>query len=292
MSLIGNIGCFVEGEEDFSTYCTRVELFFAANKVKDDIKVPCFLSLIGPKVFKLVSDLVSPKSPGSCTYDELEKALSDHFKPQVVLIYERFQFHKRNQKEGESVSDFSAALKSLARTCDFGSNLEDQLRDRFVVGLRDEASQRTLLTVKKLTFAYALDTALAREAAAIDVEAIRPTNGPRLSNTNKIQSQNKYKKSNFQKKTGINSKANTNLPKTNCFGCGEKHWKSDCPFKEAVCHSCQKKGHIKKMCYVKGKNSNSKNTNSNVNSSHSNPIQPNSEYIFYNESVEPFSVNL
>ena len=66
MSLIGNIGPFEEGEEDFPTYRTRVELFFTANAIDDKRKVAAFLSLIGVRLFKLVQDLMSPKRPGKC----------------------------------------------------------------------------------------------------------------------------------------------------------------------------------------------------------------------------------
>ena len=63
MSLIGNIGPYAEGEEDFECYLARVNAFFLANDVKGEKKVSSFLAIMGSKLYSLVVDLVSPKSP-------------------------------------------------------------------------------------------------------------------------------------------------------------------------------------------------------------------------------------
>ncbi|XP_061892213.1 uncharacterized protein LOC133642088 [Entelurus aequoreus] len=63
----------------------------------------------------------------------------------------RFRFHKRNQEEGESVSQFIAVLKRLSEHCEFGLSLNDTIRDRLVCGLRSEAIQKRLLTEADLT---------------------------------------------------------------------------------------------------------------------------------------------
>uniref|UniRef100_A0AC34GW57 Reverse transcriptase domain-containing protein n=1 Tax=Panagrolaimus sp. ES5 TaxID=591445 RepID=A0AC34GW57_9BILA len=37
-------------------------------------------------------------------------------------------------------------------------------------------------------------------------------------------------------------------PPSPCPACGGAHWKVDCSFKEAACHTCGEKGHISKVC--------------------------------------------
>ena len=54
MSLIGNVSAYDESE-NFETYIDRIELFFAANDIKDAKRVPAFLSIIGPKLYGLVN---------------------------------------------------------------------------------------------------------------------------------------------------------------------------------------------------------------------------------------------
>ena len=55
-------------------------------------------------------------------------------------------------------------------------------------------------------------------------------------------------------KNSENSKSQTAAkpiaPTSPCSGCGKLHWKKDCPFKGAVCHACNRKGHIKPVCCV------------------------------------------
>ena len=74
---IGSIGHYVESEE-FETYVDRVELFFDANSINVGNKVSTFLSLVGPELYKLVQNLVYPKKPKDCSYDELILALQTH----------------------------------------------------------------------------------------------------------------------------------------------------------------------------------------------------------------------
>ena len=161
---IGSIGNFDASIEDFESYCSRVDLYFIANNVTDKRVVPAFLTLVGPKVYGLTKNLLSPKDPADCTYDEIKTALRTHFKPKVILIYERFKFHSRSQKPSESVSDFVAALKELAHTCEFGATLNDMLRNRFVTGLSNAKIQHTLLAEADLTFARAVEIATAAQS--------------------------------------------------------------------------------------------------------------------------------
>ena len=51
-------------------------------------------------------NIVSPKKPGEKTYVELVAALSKHFKPTPSEIVERFKFHSRVQKAGESIATY------------------------------------------------------------------------------------------------------------------------------------------------------------------------------------------
>ena len=253
MSLIGSVGPYEESEK-FSTYVDRVKLFFSANAVKEDKQVPAFLSLIGPKIYGLVKDLVSPKSPKDCTFDELVKTLESHYKPQVLVIYERFKFYKRVQENHENVSTFVAALKSLAATCDFGSQLEEMLRDKLVMGLKEESTQRVLLTEKQLTFSRAVEIAVAREAADKDVREFGQKSNANNREVHSVKTTNKSysfpkKKSNL----GGREKEKVKKPEKPCQGCGKGHWKSDCPFKDAECYLCKRTGHISKMCYSKNK---------------------------------------
>ena len=163
---IGAIGEYKEGQEDFESYLERLDMWMTANDVADDKKVSVFLSVIGADAYRLLKNLVSPDKPSTKTFKDLCDALGNHYKPKPLVIVERFRFQKRNQHDGESNADYIVALKQLSTHCEFGTHLDDALRDRFVSGLKSEEVQRRLLSMTTLTFKTACETALAMEMAS------------------------------------------------------------------------------------------------------------------------------
>ena len=55
--------------------------------------------------------------------------------PKPIVIAERFQFHHRDQREGETFVQYLAQLRKLTEHCKFRDNLEEALRDRLVCGI-------------------------------------------------------------------------------------------------------------------------------------------------------------
>ena len=80
------------------------------------------------------------------------------------MIAGRFHFHWRVQAVDESVAEFDAALRNLATYCKFKGTGEEALRNRFVCGERNEATQRKLLTEHDLTYQKALEIAKSMKA--------------------------------------------------------------------------------------------------------------------------------
>lgn len=107
----------------------RVKLFIQANGIEDERKVVVLFSIIGGKTYDLLWNLLSPTDPKDKTFDELVKTLSDHFEPKPIVIAEHFHFHKQNHTADESVNQFMAELRRLARHCEFKTFLEEALRD-------------------------------------------------------------------------------------------------------------------------------------------------------------------
>ena len=70
---------FNESEDYFDTHCFRVSLYFTANDINGEKKVHAFLTLVGPKIYGLAKNILSPKDPATCTYAEIVKALSNHY---------------------------------------------------------------------------------------------------------------------------------------------------------------------------------------------------------------------
>ena len=65
--------------------------------------------------------------------------------------YERYVFNKRDQQQGESFDSYLTALRSLIKTCNFGILQDNLLRDRVVLGIRENSTRKKLLAESKLT---------------------------------------------------------------------------------------------------------------------------------------------
>ena len=88
----------------------------------------------------------------------------------LSVIVERFRFHSRVRKPGESVATFVSELRCLSQFCGFGDTLEDMLRDRLVCGINDDSLQKRLLAEPDLTYSLAVDLAQRNETASQQVK--------------------------------------------------------------------------------------------------------------------------
>ena len=254
---IGSLSEFSAESESFSSYVERVKLYLDANDVKVDKRLAVFLSVIGATTYSLLRDLVAPRKPSELKLDEAIEALTAHFQPKPIVIAERFHFHCRSQLPGETVADFVAHLRRLSKHCEFGTFLEDSLRDRLDCGLRSEAMQKRLLSEKDLTFRNALDMAQAMESAAQNTRALQQSGGSSVtqhSGSTPSVSVNKVKASRSASKTITT----TPQQRQQCSRCNRAgHIPPKCPFLNATCHKCKKQGHISPACRSKMSSSSS-----------------------------------
>ena len=103
------------------------------------------------------------------------------------------------------------------------------LHDRLVVGINDLMLQRRLLAKPRLTLKKAIKIALAHETELKDSKVIQEASGV-------AQAVNQVTPTKQQ-------------PMKSCYHCGKSNHKvSDCYYKETICSSCKKKGHLAKAC--------------------------------------------
>ncbi|KAM7297461.1 uncharacterized protein ISCGN_022612 [Ixodes scapularis] len=169
-----------------------------------------------------------------------EETFDDHLKRFQIFVQstiaERTKFHRRYQKDGESLADFVIALKKLAMTCDFGEFLDAALRDRFVAGCLDAEIQRPLLEMDGSSkFGDVYKVALARELSTEQSKEVQRQSGPDATDVHRLwdrQDQEQQRQ-----------------PGTVCSRCGSSaHEPCKCPFLKAKCFKFGKEGHVKRMC--------------------------------------------
>ena len=163
--------------------------------------------------------------------------LKNHFEPKPLEIVERFNFNRKQQGPEETVAQYVAELHRLSTYCNYGAFLNAALHDRFVCGLKSEATQKKQLTESDLTFTRAVEIALSMEAATTNTKQMHSSSTPSASvqkpaEVCKVKSSSQKKEASFR-----------------CCRCGNPdHRPSHCPFKQAKCHNCGGIGHIRPVC--------------------------------------------
>ena len=127
---------------DWKEYSEQLEQFFLANDVDtSEKKRAILLSSCGSAAYSLFRNLVAPAAPKDKTFEQLIEVMETHQNPTPSIIVEHFKFYKRDRELTETVSTYISELKKLSRTCDFGTGLNDMLRDRLVCGIHNDRIQ-------------------------------------------------------------------------------------------------------------------------------------------------------
>ena len=109
MATLGKMGEYCPSSEEWPQYIERLEFFLIVNKVINDaLKLATLLSVMGPRTFKLLQNLLTPAKPSEKWYTELVEVLTDHFSPKQSEIVQRSKFYSRSRKPGENISSYVA----------------------------------------------------------------------------------------------------------------------------------------------------------------------------------------
>ena len=241
---VGTLDEFEPSTESVTNYVERVQMYFVANDIAEAKQVSTFLTAVGKRVYAVLRDLVSPDNPKDKDLTELVSVLKQHYEPVPLVIAERFNFHRRCQQHGESVSEFVAELKRLSLHCKFGAYLNEALRDRLVCGLRSEATQKKLLTESDLTFKRALEIAQSNETAAARARQLQSPRSASGRGSEKIVHKVTTDRG------GQRSQRTVWVARGDgCFCCGKTdHKQAQCKFRTYTCNNCGQVGHLQRVC--------------------------------------------
>ncbi|XP_013140045.1 PREDICTED: uncharacterized protein LOC106104514, partial [Papilio polytes] len=165
-SQFGVLSCFEHSEQSWKTYKSRITQWFIANDINhltDATGVKrraILLSAFSESTYKLASDLALPKELQEVPYPDILDLLDAHFTPKRVGFGERHNFYAAVQQPTESFTQWAARLRGLSAHCGF-SNLEEALRDRFVMGMQHGIEKEKIYAkdLSGLTLAKAVDLA-------------------------------------------------------------------------------------------------------------------------------------
>ena len=152
---------------EWDVFAEQLSFYFTANGITDgDKQRAILLSACGTTTYKLLKTLVAPAEVTSKSFSDLVKLVQEHHNPKPFIILRRFCFNTCVRQERELITAYVTRLRDLASHCEYGDSTKELIRDRLVCGVRDDALQRALLAVAKLTFDKAFELALLHESAA------------------------------------------------------------------------------------------------------------------------------
>ncbi|VDP35797.1 unnamed protein product [Schistosoma curassoni] len=133
--------------ETFEDYLERFEIWSMTKKdLKGDKIVAHFLTFIGREAYSLLKTLAYPEKPISLPYATFKELLLSHVKCTSFECRERVKFHNMVHQNDQKVREFILELQKQAAMCNFGDQLNVQLRDRLIAGKRAVKNAKLFLS--------------------------------------------------------------------------------------------------------------------------------------------------
>ena len=261
---IGKLEPFDISSKQWPAYIRRVKQYILLNAITKELCVPLLITVVGEATYALMCDLCSPSHPESKTFEELNKLVSEHLEPQRSEIAERHVFRLRRQNGGEPLTEYLQSLKHLAATCNFGVNLEENLRDQFVSGLANEAMRSRIFAERNIKYKEAVELALALEAAERHAEVSAATavgaasselvagGGGAVAGEGLHQAEVRGARprggAGGGRGAAVAGGGGGGGGSQRCWRCGKPHRADRCRFANYNCDQCGVRGHLKVMC--------------------------------------------
>ncbi|KAI5636371.1 hypothetical protein NE865_10874 [Phthorimaea operculella] len=242
--IIGNLGVFDYKTQEWKIFLGRLTMFIKINKKAfEGSENALLLTHLSDDTYRLVCNLLHPKKVDDATFVELKTALNNHFTPKRSTFADRSKFYGATKYDCETVEEWVARLRGLAVYCEFGTEFETLLRDRFILGFKSGPERDRLFEqdIKTLTLAKAIEVAqqaaCARQARAA------------VGEDQRIKEEPVFKLDGRRRGAGSSRGARAGGSQSRCDVCGLKsHDAKFCRYKGYKCKICGVVGHLKKMC--------------------------------------------
>ncbi|XP_048005105.1 uncharacterized protein K02A2.6-like [Leguminivora glycinivorella] len=215
--------------QQFEWFATAIQL----DKKPAEVQAATFMAVIGPDAIEIY-DGFNLNETDKVNIKIIKQKFTEYFAPKTNISFERYIFYKIEQNEDEPFNDFMTRIKTQAIKCDFGSLLDEMLKDKIVFGIKSTQIREKLLTEDELTLTKAINICKTSEQASKQLDEFEGKN-----KTEKV----------FTVKSK-NSKEAQN-EKFDCRRCGTNHGRKECPAFNKPCTKCNRNGHFAHMCRTK-----------------------------------------
>ena len=246
LSLDGNVS------ENWRRFKQKFEIFVTASGFEKKTKPErccMLLNLAGEQAIDVYNTFTYKGSEGDTPAEDPKdpdvviQKFEAYCNPKKNITYERHVFNTRVQAVNETIDAYVTELRLQTRHCQFGTLCEELIRDRIVVGIRNDTVRSRLLRESELTLQKAMNICRAAEQTSCQLTAIK--NEATLQELKPRSGKAPY----ISKKP---QKGNRNPQKTQimCKYCGKTHDrdKTKCPAYGKECKVFGKKNCFAKVC--------------------------------------------
>jgi transposase InsO family protein len=266
----------INAVEDWQMFKQQFEIFQKLTNLDKQPKTfqsAAFLHCVGPRGIKIYNGLTwapagENNDPPAEDKDDISliiRKFDKHILGEVNETYERYKFFKRDQNITEPIDDYVSSLKELAKTCNFCDCMKDSLlRDKIVLGIRDNSTRKILLQKRQLSLTNVIDICRGAEATQHQLKSLGCDKQP--ESVNKVFPQKKKKddrrsseskgtKSSSMEEAGsaATDSDHRKKPMIDCKFCGQWHVRDrrKCPAWGKTCTNCNGRNHSESRCYKK-----------------------------------------
>lgn len=247
----------MEGMEDLYPAWLRFKQSFAIfisaaglSKISEARKASILLNSIGQPAQELYFNTLKlnyDKEDDEPKLAEVITAFEEYFKPKSNEVISTWQFNKRIQEDDEVFDMYYTELIKIAKNCNF-LDRERMLRDRIVVGIRDQRVQQRLLEIRDLTLERAVEICRSAELSREHARLLTKSPVPVVDAINRkvpLQPKKPSPKAKYYNSNNFSlSPRRTYL----CKKCNTEHGQRQCPAYGKQCEHCKLFNHYKVGC--------------------------------------------
>lgn len=218
-------------------------------KLSETRKAAILLNCIGQQAQELYFNVLQTED--KTKLEEIITLFDEHFKPKQNEVINSYTFNKRNQEDGETFDAFYTAIRKIAENCNYKEK-DRMLRDRIVIGVKDQRTQQKLLEIKELTLEKAIDVCRSAELSKEHMKALNNSEvhavQARTPSHQPADIKAKYSDTNTRFSHNNHNVVQYNRNYYMCRKCKTEHGPRNCPAYGKVCTKCKKYNHFSVGC--------------------------------------------